>query len=68
MELRPDVDRCLYDREAVVTTDAIILNHCISWYNMARWMIERYVPDAWIYRLGTSGAGGDVNCGETGPV
>ena len=51
VELRPDVDRTLYGREAVVTTDAIILNHCLSWYNMARWIIEEYVPDAWIYRL-----------------
>ncbi|MBS6952992.1 MAG: DUF434 domain-containing protein [Enterocloster asparagiformis] len=51
VELRPDVDRALYGLASVVTTDAIILNHCLSWYNMARWIIERYVPEAWVYRL-----------------
>lgn len=50
-ELRPDVDRSLYGCEAVVTSDAIILNNCASWFNMGRWIIEALVPEAWVYRL-----------------
>ena len=30
-----DVDRTLYDKENVITTDSIILDHCISWINVA---------------------------------
>ena len=35
-----DVDRCLYDKENVITADAIILDHCISWFNLVRKVIE----------------------------
>lgn len=30
-----NVDRELYDRENVITSDSIILDHCISWANLA---------------------------------
>lgn len=62
VELRPDVDRSLYGLHGVVTTDAIILNHCLSWYNMARWIIESCAPDAWIYRLGLPGPAENQKC------
>ena len=29
-----DVDRSLYEKENVITTDSIILDHCISWINL----------------------------------
>jgi len=29
-----DVDRFLYNKENVITTDSIILDHCISWINL----------------------------------
>ena len=35
----------------VVTTDAIILDKCESWYNLNRDLIAQAVPDAWIFRL-----------------
>ena len=31
-----DVDRALYPQQAVVTGDAIILDHCGSWFNLVR--------------------------------
>ena len=30
-----DVDRSLYGRENVITSDSVILDHCISWVNLA---------------------------------
>ncbi len=29
-----DVDRVLYEKERVITTDSVILDHCISWVNL----------------------------------
>ena len=52
MELDPAVDRRLYPLEHVVTSDAIILDNCPSWYNLNRLLIERAVPGAWMLRLG----------------
>ena len=51
-ELHPSVDRQLYCQENVVTSDAIILDKCGSWYNLNRPLIESAIPDAWILRLG----------------
>ena len=34
-----------------VTSDVIILDNCLSWYNLNRWIIEDAVEDAWILRL-----------------
>lgn len=31
-----DVDRALYNRECVITSDSIILDHCISWFNLSK--------------------------------
>ena len=33
-EVINDVDKNLYDRERVITSDAIILDNCRSWYNL----------------------------------
>ena len=30
-----DVDRMLYGKECVITSDSIILDHCVSWVNLA---------------------------------
>jgi len=50
-ELHPSVDGLLSRMENVVTSDAIILDKCKSWYNLNRSLIESDVPDAWIFRL-----------------
>ena len=51
VELHPSVDGVLSRLENVVTTDAIILDKCGSWYNLNRKLIEEAVPEAWILRL-----------------
>lgn len=32
--IQRDVDRALYKKEYVITSDSIILNHCVSWVNL----------------------------------
>lgn len=50
-ELHPGVDGQLSCMKNVVTSDAIILDKCESWYNLNRDLIAQAVPDAWIFRL-----------------
>ena len=54
VELHLSVDGVLSRLENVVTTDAIILDKCGSWYNLNRGIIEEAVPEAWVLRLGAS--------------
>ena len=54
VELHPSVDGVLSRLENVVTTDAIIMDKCGSWYNLNRGIIEEAVPGAWVLRLETS--------------
>ena len=35
IRIQKDVDRELYNKERVVTSDSIILDHCVSWVNLA---------------------------------
>ena len=51
VELHPSVDGVLSRLENVVTTDAIIMDKCGSWYNLNRGIIEEAVPEAWVLRL-----------------
>ena len=37
-----EVDKTLWEKENVITADAIILDHCISWMNMLRICVEKY--------------------------
>ena len=41
-----DVDRELYGKENVVTSDSIILDHCISWVNLTPECLKRQGKDA----------------------
>ena len=34
IQILRDVDRFLYDRENVITTDSVIMDHCIGWVNL----------------------------------
>ena len=36
-----DVDRTLYGKEGVITSDSIILDHCISWFNLTSECLRR---------------------------
>lgn len=51
VELHPGVDGQLSRMEHVVTSDAIILDKCRSWYNLNRDLIEQAIPEAWIFQL-----------------
>ena len=44
-EVMNDVDRSLYDREKVITSDAIILDNCISWFNLTKRAIQEEIGD-----------------------
>ena len=33
-QIQKDVDRTLYGKENVITSDSIILDHCVSWVNL----------------------------------
>jgi HEAT repeat protein len=51
VELRPDVDKQLYSKPQIVSSDAIVLDECGGWYNLNRMLIEENIPDAWIFAI-----------------
>jgi hypothetical protein len=51
VQLHPDVDRQLYGREQVISSDGIILDHCASWYNLNERIISRAIPQAWLCHM-----------------
>lgn len=46
--LLPNVDKVIGDKERIVTGDSVLLDSCISWFNLSREIIENYIPEAWI--------------------
>lgn len=50
-EIINDVDRQLYRKGQVVTSDGIILDHCGGWYNLNRYLAAG-IPGVWIYKIG----------------
>lgn len=52
VQIVPDPDPLLArSAEIVVTADSEILNHCGRWFNLAAWVIQRSVPQAWLMDL-----------------
>lgn len=52
VELVANPDPILWDSPAIVASaDSVILDHCRSWLNLARWTVERFVPEAWVVQL-----------------
>lgn len=41
IQIRKDVDKVLYDKEFVITSDSIILDHCRSWFNLTEECVKR---------------------------
>ena len=41
IQILREVDRELYGKEHVITSDSIILDHCVSWVNLTRECLER---------------------------
>ena len=42
IQILRDVDRTLYEKDNVITSDAVILDHCRSWVNLTMECIARY--------------------------
>ena len=42
IQLLKEVDKTLWDKENVVTSDSIILDHCISWVNLMKKCAEKH--------------------------
>ena len=51
VELHPQVDSQLFSLEHVVTSDAIILDKCKSWYNFNDGLIQDSISNAWIFKI-----------------
>ncbi len=41
IQIQKDVDRALYSKENVITSDSVILDHCSSWINLMEKCMER---------------------------
>ena len=54
VEIIYDVDKVLEKKDGVISSDAIILDKCISWFNLNDWMIDRYVQQAWVFEMDAS--------------
>ena len=46
IQILREVDRDLYDKELVITSDSIILDHCISWVNLTLECLDRLHVEA----------------------
>ena len=51
VEVINEVDRVLEKMEHVISSDAIILNKCVSWINLNERIISDRVADAWVVDL-----------------
>lgn len=51
VELVPNVDKVLSKMTRIVTSDAIILDSCTGWFNLARKIIEDHISYAWVVDL-----------------
>ena len=51
VELVPNADVVLSKMNRIVTSDAIILDSCAGWFNLARKIIEDYISYAWVVDL-----------------
>jgi len=54
VEVIYDVDRVLEKKEGVISSDAVILDKCISWFNLNGWITDRHVHQAWVYEMNAS--------------
>ncbi|HVS64734.1 MAG TPA: DUF434 domain-containing protein [Thermoanaerobaculia bacterium] len=53
VELVANPDPLLRDSEELVATaDSGILDRCGGWVNLARWVVESAIPEAWVVRFG----------------
>lgn len=48
VELVPNADVVLSKMERIISGDSVILDQCISWFNLSRIIVDDYIKDAWI--------------------
>lgn len=41
IRIQRDVDKALYDKEHVITSDSVILDHCRSWFNLTEQCVKK---------------------------
>lgn len=51
VEVIDNVDSLLEKSESVISSDAIILDRCKSWFNLNKIIIESYINRPWIFEL-----------------
>ena len=51
VEVINDVDRVLEKLEGVITSDAIIIDKCVSWFNLNKGIINKNIKNPWIFNL-----------------
>lgn len=61
-----NADVALAGTEGVVSGDSVILDDCRSWLNLGRWIIEKWITDAWIVNLESGDVTGVGNGNLTG--
>lgn len=49
--LVPNADKALEGKDRVVSCDSAVIDASSSWINLAGWIIDRYIGNAWIVRL-----------------
>ena len=66
IQILRDVDRSLYGRENVITSDSVILDHCESWVNLAaECMKERGIPGIRVWEFKNASGVPAAPCSET---
>jgi hypothetical protein len=51
VELVPNADAFLLKSERIVTGDSLLLDKCLSWFNISRKIVEEQIREAWIIRF-----------------
>lgn len=51
VEVINDVDRVLEKLEGVITSDAIIIDKCVSWFNLNKYIVDENISNPWIFNL-----------------
>lgn len=51
VEVINDVDRVLEKLEGVITSDAIIIDKCVSWFNLNKCIVNESINNPWIFNL-----------------
>lgn len=51
VEVIDNVDSLLEKSKAVVSSDAIILDKCISWFNLNHRIISQSIPNPWLFKI-----------------